>query len=831
VHALALLATACAGSLAPAFDARFPEGASARTASVLGRLPAPQAPASSATLVATSYGAQPELLLYDLAQARVRWRVAMRADSRPQLLGNLVLVSAQGRLLAFDAASGTATFSASLPECAYLGSARVAERIFASCGGTALGAAGGAARSARVVALDAHSGRVLWQREAPGELGRPAASAGLVLVPWQKQSIGVLDAASGRELARVRSRDDVIDWVRADARGVFFGQRNLYRLGRGGYAGDQQHAAHFRLPTDSLPGRPVIVESAFAPMPGTRSARGRIALYAEPEAVGQDDLRLANDHYYLAFYRYVFAYDAAGTLRWARMLPRDVVAGQALPQGVVVVSDDGRVRMLSKDDGAPLRELAVGSELAAASIDAVGITQAPPAGTPAVAAGPLRRALTEIALDTDTRLVPARAYAISELAKLDEPEVTRDLLDVYGQSTTPPELARRLADALRARRSGLEYLVDALAKRYDFLEQTRPAPLAVIVPALVEAHETRAVPRLVERMLDHETPLAVLPTVVHAVVELGDDGVVAPLLAFVRLYRADSSFAEQPEALIEAARGVLAHGREQGPALLASLVQDGRAGSAVSSGIAALWPSAQVPSAGADGTAAPAVQPAPALPEKLTQDAVNATFTEHVDELRACIIEELARNPKLALLRVAFIAESDGSTHALSFAPNSSALVDCLYPKIAAYRFPRFRSGREVESYVISVRPNAEQPTRKPADEEDAHWWDFYAARARAPGPAAPAIPWWQSQQPLAAPAGPSAEANATQSAAPATAAPAPSVGAPATVAAQAKSDTAPTTAPKAPSPAEPAAPAPQAPAAAPEDAWWTPAAPAPAPR
>ena len=130
--------------------------------------------------------------------------------------------------------------------------------------------------------------------------------------------------------------------------------------------------------------------------------------------------------------------------------------------------------------------------------------------------------------------------------------MTRDLLDIYAQSTTPPELKAEVADALRVRRSGLEHLVDALMARYDFLEQTRPAPLSVIVPALVEARETRALPQLLERMVDPETPLPVLPVVIDAVAALGDSTAVEPLLAFLRLYRADSAFARRARS---AARG------------------------------------------------------------------------------------------------------------------------------------------------------------------------------------------------------------------------------------------------------------------------------------
>jgi hypothetical protein len=566
------------------------------------------------------------------------------------------------------------------------------------------------------------------------------------------------------------------------------------------------------------------MESGFASKPGTRSARGRIALLLEPEARGEDGVGIAHDRYFLAFYRYVFAYDAAGGLRWARMLGRDVIAGQALPTGVALVSEDGRVRVFAQQDGATLLDQTVGSELAAASLAASGLSlRAPPAATiPA-----LRRTLTEIALDSDSRLVPARAYVVAQLARRDEPEVTRDLLDVYAQTSTPPELKRVIASALRARRNGLEHLVDALAARYDFLEQSRPAPLAMIVPALVEAHESRAVPRLLERMLDHETPLAELPAVVRAVVDLGSDSVLEPLLSFLRLYRADSSFAAQPEALLEAARGVLVHGGDAGPELVASVLRDGRASAALAAGIAALSQPASATSA-ADEAALAAAGPSQAIPAKLTQEAVNATFAEHIDDLRGCIIDELGRNPKLALLRIAFIAESDGSTHALHFAPNTKELVDCLYPKVAAYRFPRFGAGREVASYVVAVRAGSEQPVATPPSAGEGHWWDGNAAHARPEPTTHAGEPWWRSQQPLAPLIGPVERSADTINAPVTVAPPTPAADAHGNPAQQKPAAQPTSAAPPSPSNAPARAQdAPVAPTPAAEDAWWTPNAPA----
>ncbi|MFI5309288.1 MAG: PQQ-binding-like beta-propeller repeat protein, partial [Polyangiales bacterium] len=640
----ALLFAACAGRLAPAFDSRLADNDAAATAALLRSLPHDAQPrAQDALLVATTAGAQPELLLYELDHARVRWRLPLKADARPELLGDLVVTVSDQRLLAFDAKSGHLRFESATGDCTYLGAARAGTRLFYVCEQAQVDLR--EPPMTTLQALDVATGRKLWLRAASGGLGRPAAVGNLVLVPWQQQSLAILDAASGRELQRVRSRDDVIDWVRADESGVYFGQRTIYRLSSAGYSGTRQGARFVAVPAEELPGRPVAMESAFFAHPGSRSARGRIALYLEPEAVGEDGVRIARGRYDFVFYRYLFGFDEHGGLRYCRLLPHDAIAGQAVAAGLVLAFDTGTTALISPEDGSTLAQTEVGTELASASFDASGLRASSPATRTAPALG---RCLTEIALDNDNRLVPARAYAVAQLGKLEDPTVTADLLDIYGQSSTPPELERVVADALRTRRTGLEHLIDALAQRYDFLEQTRPAPLAVIVPPLIEAHERRAVPRLVERMFDHETPIAVLPLVVRAVSELGDDGVIEPLAAFLRLYRADSTFAAQPEALLEACRGILAHGGQRGEALLHEIAGDGRAQPALARGAAALLDALHTQRAPsiARASAANELQAAP-LPAKLSQPAVDATFAEHADDLRACVLAARERNPKL----------------------------------------------------------------------------------------------------------------------------------------------------------------------------------------
>jgi hypothetical protein len=791
----------CGSQLAPAFDPRFPDADAASTRAIATRLRAPQAGDGSpgeSSLVASTQGSPAELVLYDLARGRLRWRVPLAATSRPELLGDLVLVASTGSLIGLEAQTGRERFRFARGDCNYLGAAREGQRIYFTC--IDAPALAGQGVGARLIALDAGSGNELWQRHAAGALGRPAARAGLVLVPWQHQNLTVVDGNSGHELARLRARDDVIEWVQTGAAGVLFGHRRIYRLGPDGYGGGREQQSGLSLASETLPGQPTPVSSAYLPEPGSRSARGRIALHFAPEPAGEAGARVAGDRYYFVFYRYVFAYDASSRLMWTRLLPSDAIAGRAVPSGLVSVLEDGRVQLLGRDDGEPAAQLSVGASLAAASVLGDGPAATPP---PAVQRASLRESLTLLALDTDARLVPARNFAVAKLAALDDGLATRDLLRIYEQSTAPPELKRAAADALRTRRVGLEHLIDALQWRYDFIEQSRPAPLAVIVPALIDARDSRAIPGLLARLIDHETPAAVLPTLVRGIVELGDERVVDPLAAWLRLYRADSSFAADPEPLLEAARGIALHGAGSGRALLASLLTpEAPAHAALSAEVERLLhpPADSAPEAPpAELAAASSVAP---LPDKLSQEAVAETFAPHTAELRSCIDEQRTRTPELARVRVVFIAESDGGTHSLSFAPSPPALVDCLYPKVASYRFPRFENGRQVASYTITAgEVEAEPVPDEGAARSEAPWWSWYATHGRRAQAPSTTYPWWHSRQPLA----PLVEQRVSRAPTPGTHPPVEAVPNPAPVP---QPD---------PSP-RPAQPAPE------EDAWWKPA-------
>ncbi|MCB9621112.1 MAG: PQQ-binding-like beta-propeller repeat protein, partial [Sandaracinus sp.] len=542
----------------PAFSYQLPDNRETDVAQVIATLPAERDASSEPRLVVSIHE---ENVVAGLAlDGTEQWRAEVAAMTRPELHGDLVITSDREGLVALDAASGRVLWRTPIEGLAYVGSSRSGSTLVFVA---SVGAGGGATRVGRIRAVEARSGRDLWQHEIAGTLGHPQARGPWVFVPWDRQNIAILDLATGIEKARLRSTDDVIAWVRDLPSGVYYGGHGLYRFDARSASGTKSGSTYHAPLLPEAPREPLVADDGFFPTPGTRSARGRIRLYATPTPAGEE-LGLAGDRFYFVYYRYVFGYDAERNLRWARMLDQDVIAADALDSGLFVVGENGTLRLLSPETGNDVWTGGSERALASAGLDVRGFAPQGDGGE----ARDLATSLAEIAGDPDNRLVPARAFAIQKLGALEAPEVSSVLLDLYAQRSVPSALRETINEVLRQRTTGTEHLLAALQQRYDYLDERPAPPLELIVPALLEQRKTESVASLVAHMLDHETPIGVLPLVVRAIVELGDASVVPALQSFLVLYHADSTFAGQGDALAVAAEGIYRHGGDEGRAML-----------------------------------------------------------------------------------------------------------------------------------------------------------------------------------------------------------------------------------------------------------------------
>ncbi|MBX3250561.1 MAG: PQQ-binding-like beta-propeller repeat protein [Myxococcales bacterium] len=740
----------------PAFGYRFADNQAADVASVAAALPAAHAPRVSnpsgePLVVSVTHGEAPRVVALGLDGAE-RWEASVAAMTRPEVLGDVVLTSDRENVVALDARDGRVLWRRPLGPLAYVGGTRSGGAIIYV---TSVGAGGGATRVGDVRAVDARSGSALWSYEIAGTLGRPAARGAFVFIPWDRQNVAILEIATGLEKARLRTTDDVIAWVADHPSGIYYGANGVYRFDTNSHAGTRRGQTHRPPPVTDLPRDPMVADDGFFPMPGTRSARGRIRVYFAPEGTTEGRIDARGGRFYFVYFRYVMAYDDEGALVWVRMLDEDVIQAEAVASGLFTVGEQGSFRVLDRETGNDRWTGGAERELASAGLDLGGFDPAGEPGEPR----PLKLALAEMAGDADNRLVAARAYAIEQLGAIPEPDVTGLLLDLYAQRSVPGALRETISTVLRQREVGVELLVEALSSRYDYLDERPSPPLDLLVPALLEQRRTDAVSGLVAHLLDHETPLAVLGLVARAIVELGDASVVPALQAFLVLYHADSSFAQNAEPLAVVAEGIFRHGGEEGRAMLTALRANGRVLANVSTAIEELFTSeAQradararaLAEAEAEAAAAAAAAEREGRPMRLSQAQINGVFAEQTEGLRACFEAELERDPRFSQLRVVFILENTGIPTDIQYAPSGAELVGCLEPVVSALRFPPFRQRRQRGTFTVTLRGGEDTTAAAPTDR---FWWSR-AERLASDGPIG--RPWWEVRQaPARGPAAP----------------------------------------------------------------------------
>ena len=727
-----------------------------------------QPAAASRALIAYAAERTPgrsELVLYDLGQGQERFRVPVALRSRPEILHDVVVaLDAQGQLRGYDLQSGALRFEHRVERESWLGAVQVGERVVYTSTSLSFRPS---ERGSTVTALSARDGSLAWQREVPYVLSRPHAQGERVLLLSDHADVWALGVDSGKSAGCARLGAEALDWLEPSANGgaVLLGARDARQLQPGQEL--RADAPRLQLPLAGLPGQPALRPSSYHSVPAARSAHGRVGVSAAltTSATGP---ALSGGHYYFTFYRQLFAYRGDGQLAWARLFAADAVRVQPVGDAVLVLTEAGELSWLRAADGVALGRRSLPARISSAD---VGVTQLPEADAQAsTAAAPgLRAALREIALDTDARLLPGRRLAATALAALPDPEATRDLLDVYVHPAAPVELKRHVASVLAERRTGSELLVTALDADYDFLAGTPSPPLAAIVPGLVKNNEARAVPRLIDRLFDPDTQLSELGLLVDAITELGGAAAQKPLSQFLAMYHADSSLADEPTALLHAARVLWTAASANDVKLVQAVAQDPATLDALRAGLVPLMATAEPVAAPEPAVAAATPELKPKLPETLSDEAIASTFAAHAAELRECVSAELAHNPSLRALRFHFVVNREGALSRLEVWPKRDQLAACLTPKLQSARFPAFVRGPRMASYTLQLRPQQAAKDTTDAKTDPQPFW--FHAQLRGEGSAVDAsrAPWWQNQNPLfvavdepaPAPAAPAASANA----------------------------------------------------------------------
>ncbi|MBK7150392.1 MAG: hypothetical protein IPH72_01290 [Sandaracinaceae bacterium] len=594
--------------------------------------------------------------------------------------------------------------------------------------------------------------QVTHRLPADGDLGAPLLRAGLLLIPHDGHELLLLDAGDGTERARRRSHDDTIRWARMDQGRVYFGRRRAYAL-RPGVA--DTNAADAVLDPDLalVPAPPFDAQLDHTPPrePGAEGGeRGATSNTARPAPVHWARVPLepsdtpSADRVYVITHGHVFAFDGAGAFRFVHTLTTPPVATLATADGLTLLHADGRLEGLHPDDGSLRFEQALPPLRSAQAVPGTGpdtrtVEARPPPDPGSSLLGVLRA--------HDTRTVPNQVYAAHLLTTVTE-SVAAGLLAIYVDRRTEPPVRDAIAMTLRARASDTDALVQALGGRYDFLAEggeRSPPPLHAIIPALARAERTDAYAALLGHLDEPATPLEALPLVIDQLVRWGGAEALAPLLAFVRRYRADSSFAEDATPLVHAARAVDALGGSRERAQLVELL--GRSGThpalseaAARAALARETAPGSTPREALESPAPEREEDTASLPRLASNESVEAHALEQMSRLSPCLEAAHAQQPSLRSVRVRLVLVRGGRVALVSVLPGGE-LERCIADAAVSMRWPRIRSPRQQVGFTLrlAAEPASERPRSTPS------WWAASAARAPRGVAVQPGLPWWAS--------------------------------------------------------------------------------------
>jgi hypothetical protein len=564
-----------------AFSSQFGDNDPARVSAALARIGGagdvpktasrPTNAAGVPLVVAAVRGPQPGIVAYDVEAGKTLW--TQPADVRSRIVvapAVAVCREGKGALVARSLASGAVRWRAGLPaNTRLLGVAADGAVVVYVTEGE--GARVEGREVAAVTALSVEDGALRWRAPATGRLGAPAILGGVVLVPFAHQYLALLDARTGREVGRVRNRDQEIEFVVPTPEGVFYGSSGLYRLDRKAVRGSAAESTYTRA---ALPDE--FVRASYAG-DGYNAAQAQYTAYDRNRLLWRadsDGRRFRDGVVVLHTYRFVFAMDAAGAgLRWAYAWPgEDLVASAHVGAALLLVSARGDAVVLDATTGAQVLARSIGVPVAGATIDAEGF--APAKGT--VPPADLHETLTEIIWDPDRRFEQVKLFAVDELSRGGDRRVIESLIRIVTHDNVDRRVHERAAATLveRIGADALPALRHALAVRTDYLAGVRARGVDALAGAAARLGAAELVPLLAAHLEDAETPVGALGAVAAALVAIGDRSAAEPLARFVLDHRADEALEAHPEALRAAVDGLARLGTPVQRQLLAFVAGD-----------------------------------------------------------------------------------------------------------------------------------------------------------------------------------------------------------------------------------------------------------------
>lgn len=489
-----------------------------------------------------------------------RWTFAHALASRPVLAGGLVVGTGGGSVFALDAKTGKLAWSV---DSVY--------RTDGQSEGVLRGAGDDGALTALTLGMEHGSallvvereGKVVRRIDTDKSLGVPAIVGGIAFVPWGTQYLSAIDAKSGDEVGRILVREKT---SRAWANGghVYFGEAGMFRFDDKTRFASVNRASHVNLPARELPGTPVLFTPPETKTPLVAGARDRIRLYAQPAAATDGTLGLSASRYYATYFRVVMGFEGTrGQLAWVKTLGADVIGGAAGDASVALCSADGKVSLFDGRSGGVARELEMGEALQACvvQLDGLRVTATP--------AGSLAQQLADSLVHKDADLATAQRLLLRELAALEDEVATKVLIELLVDPKTPVPVAADARVALAGRRNGSRFMIEALARHYDYLKDVLvPPPSGPIAQALAQIKDPASPAPLASHLLDPATPEADLRHVAGALAVVAREAELPALKQFFAMNHGMADTEETENAVVSVGQGILRLGGKDGRALV-----------------------------------------------------------------------------------------------------------------------------------------------------------------------------------------------------------------------------------------------------------------------
>lgn len=515
---------------------------------------------------------QTGLVGVDLGSSKT-WSHTTRVLDRPVIAGDVVVGTDASDVFALDASTGHPMW-------------KVAHHGFGLRGAgddgsytvVTLGAAQGG--ESLVYVVD-RSGTVSVEERTINDVGVPAMLGGVAFVPWSNQYVSAIEASSGLEIGRLLMRRQV-SHAAAFGGKLYFGEYELVAFDRSIGQAATGGGTTVTLPKVDLPGKPRWLGSGVESRPVEATAPDKVRLFARPNADG-----LASGHFSATYFRIVFGFDdALGEMNWVRVMPSDVIAGSAGSSGFVYCDLSGNVWLVDGKSGGDAGKVSLGTPVQSCVVQAGAHRFSAPRGKLGLVSQ-----LQEVLSSRDTQMAAAQQIVLEELGRRAAPETTDVLIQMLSTPHLAPVLIKRARVLLAERRSGADYMTEALELHYDFLEGREASPaVGPMADALAAMKHTAAAPLLVAQLHDPANDLEDVERIARALAVLATEAEYSELARFFAMYRDGAVDDSMVRAVLSVARAMVRVGGESAVELVRKASNAPRTPPPVANGLVTLLP-------------------------------------------------------------------------------------------------------------------------------------------------------------------------------------------------------------------------------------------------